>query len=192
MDDEDVATECLMLMVAALDSTAGLICPLINNLVQNPAAYQRLMHEIQSFEEVSLLSLPVATYDETCAMPYFMACIQETIRYVPSIPVILPRYAPEGGLVINGVHIPGGTEIGANPFVINRDKRVFGEDADIFRPERWLEDAERTRKMEKTVFTFGTGSRECLGIRFAKFEVQKVALQVRSNKGVIIVSVICR
>jgi len=34
-----------------------------------------------------------------------------------------------------------------NGWVINRDKKTFGEDADEFRPERWMEDAERVGQM---------------------------------------------
>lgn len=181
LDDEDLITECMMLMVAALNSTAGLICPLINNMVQNPGMYRKLNNEITSFEQASRLS-PIATLEETSAMPYFMACLQETIRLNPSIPMLLPRRAPEEGLDLNGIHISGGTEIAANPFVINRDETVFGEDSQIFSPDRWLtEDTERIRKMEKSIFTFGYGARECLGSRLARVEAQKVALHVSLN-----------
>lgn len=31
------------------------------------------------------------------------------------------------------------TIIGANPWVIHRQKEIFGADCDLFRPERWLE-----------------------------------------------------
>lgn len=31
------------------------------------------------------------------------------------------------------------TIIGANPWVIHRQKQIFGEDCETFRPERWLE-----------------------------------------------------
>lgn len=34
-----------------------------------------------------------------------------------------------------------------NGWVINRDKKTFGEDADEFRPERWMDDAERVGQM---------------------------------------------
>ena len=61
MKMEEVGTECLMLMVAALDSTAGLICPFINNMVQNPKVYTNLMEEIEAFERSDNLSYPIAT-----------------------------------------------------------------------------------------------------------------------------------
>ena len=169
-----------MLMVAALDSTAGLICPLINNVIQDPVIYQRLMAEIEESERFAAFSRPVATYDETCRMPYFMACIQETIRFSPSIPVILPRLAIKDGFFLHDIWIPEGTEIGANPYVINRDRSIFGEDSHLFRPERWLQGCEKVKEMERNIFTFGYGVRQCLGSRFARLEVQKLALQVGS------------
>lgn len=30
-----------------------------------------------------------------------------------------------------------------NPYVVHRSRQVFGEDADFFRPERWLEGDEK-------------------------------------------------
>ena len=179
---EDVSTECLMVMVAALDSTAGLICPLINNVIQDPLVYKRLMAEIEESEEFSAFSRPVATYDETRRMPYFMACIQETIRFSPSIPVILPRYATKDGFYLHNIWIPEGTEIGANPYVINRDPTIFGADSHLFRPERWLQEHDKVKEMERNIFTFGYGVRQCLGSRFARMETQKLALQVRLTK----------
>ncbi len=31
------------------------------------------------------------------------------------------------------------TTVGINPWVLSRDKSFYGEDADVFRPERWFE-----------------------------------------------------
>lgn len=33
--------------------------------------------------------------------------------------------------------------------MIHQDKETFGEDADKFRPERWMEDSERVGDMSK-------------------------------------------
>lgn len=54
----------------------------------------------------------------------------------------LPRIAPKGGIEIGGVTFPEGTTVGINPWVFHRDKDIWGQDADEFKPERWLvEDA---------------------------------------------------
>lgn len=48
-----------------------------------------------------------------------------------------------------------------NPAVVQFDKTVFGDDADIFRPEHWLEgDAV---EMDRYIMHFGMGARTCLG-----------------------------
>jgi cytochrome P450 len=80
-----------------------------------------------------------------------------------------------------GRYVPGGTEIGANPYVVHRDTKIFGEDADVFRPERWLLEGgqeEKVREMEKYLMTFGYGTRVCLGKNIAQLETQKLCCQL--------------
>ncbi|MCJ1398167.1 hypothetical protein MMC11_001364 [Xylographa trunciseda] len=112
-------------------------------------------------------------------MPYFMACIRETLRVSPPTPVILPLYVSEMGLVINDIWIPQKTEIAANPYIIHRSKQIFGVDADVFRPERWLEGSEiDIRLMDKYDLAWGYGSRKCMGKNLSLFESQKLCLQL--------------
>ena len=165
-------------MVAASDTTSAFICPFVNNVCQDPRVYSNLVREIDTFEEQSKLSSPVATFDQTNDMPYFMACVKETLRFSPSTPMIMPRYISKGGLNINGQWIPEKTEVGANPYVVHRDTAIFGEDAHVFRPERWLGDKDKVKEMDKYMMTFGYGTRTCLGKNIAQLETQKLCLQV--------------
>lgn len=42
------------------------------------------------------------------------------------------------------------TIVGVNPWVEHRNRAVFGDDADLFRPERWLEeDSEQVKTMNR-------------------------------------------
>lgn len=83
------------------------------------------------------------------------------------------RVPPEGD-TIHGKFIPGGTEIvyGAWNF--------FGEDVDVFRPERWLEATEeQVAIMRKTTdLIFGYGKYQCLGKPIAMLELGKALAEV--------------
>jgi cytochrome P450 len=89
----------------------------------------------------------------------------------------MPRIVPSGGATIAGHHFPGGVTVGCNPAIIHRDRGVFGEDADVFRPERWL-DEKRAKEMDKAIITFGGGARTCIGKNISLMEMQKLTPQL--------------
>jgi cytochrome P450 len=65
----------------------------------------------------------------------------------------LERVVPEGGAELCDTFIPAGTIVGISSWVVHHDKSVYGQDADDFRPERWLEaDKEALKIMERTFF----------------------------------------
>ena len=137
------------------------------------------MTEVTIFEQQGRLSFPVVRHEETTYMLFFTACIRETLRIAPPTPIILPRYVSAHGLVINNILIPEKTEIAANPHIAHRNKKIFGADADMFRPERWLEGPEtNTRLMDKYDLAWGYGNRKCVGKNLSLFETQKLCVQV--------------
>ena len=80
--------------------------------------------------------------------------IKEALRIHPGVAFPLERYVPPEGATICGVRLYSGTNISANPAVIHMDKGVYGEDADQFRPERWIEASqERLKVMDRSFLT---------------------------------------
>jgi cytochrome P450 len=66
----------------------------------------------------------------------------------------LERVVPPEGAEISGYSLPGGTVIGTMAPLMNKNKEVFGNDVDAFRPERWLnQDPEQLKIIERTFFT---------------------------------------
>ena len=61
-----------------------------------------------------------------------------------------------------------------------RDKKAWGLDAEIFRPERWLEESpEKLKEMEATLeLVFGYGRYQCLGRNLALMELNKIFVEV--------------
>ena len=91
---------------------------------------------------------------------------------------MVARSVSRGGLTIAGKHVPEGVEAACNPWIVNRDKAVWGEDAEEFRPERWLsdggdEDEERLKRYNRYLMTWGYGTRICLGRDLAMMELYK-------------------
>ena len=82
------------------------------------------------------------------------AVIKESMRLHPGVSYPLEREVPDGGAQLCGVFIPGSTVVGVHAWVLHRDKDIFGEDAEGFRPERWIDaDAEQLKKMDRGFFS---------------------------------------
>ena len=92
----------------------------------------------------------------------------------------MPKLTPPGGDTLNGVFIPGGTNVGTNPWYIMRDPANFGPDASNFIPERWITvDEERKKEMEYVwELVWGYGRYKCLGQGIAMMELGKVVFGV--------------
>jgi len=90
------------------------------------------------------------------------------------------KVAPAEGDTINGRYIPGGTKMGVFYPSMCRRKDIFGQDSDVYRPERWIEADEEQRKLyQKSVESvFGTGRFQCLGKHIAVMELHKTLAEV--------------
>ncbi|KAI5465273.1 cytochrome P450 [Mariannaea sp. PMI_226] len=168
----------LVNLLAGADTTAITIRAIFWYALHNPEAYKKLEQEVLSADLAN-----VASYSSARALPYLEAVVREAMRMHPGVCMLLERYVPESGLKLpNGGFIPQGVAVGLNPYVIGRNKDVWGADADEFRPERWLQgdsendDAykERLRLFNASDLTFGGGSRICIGRHLAQLEVYKI------------------
>lgn len=113
------------------------------------------------------------SYDEACQLHFTQASIKEAQRLHPVIGMSLPRRVPVGGMEVHGLAIPAGTTVGCNPVSLHRNPDIFGHDADIYRPERWLD--EKTRKdLDRDNLIYGGGPRTCPGRYLAEMLVGKI------------------
>lgn len=101
--------------------------------------------------------------------------INESLRAHPAAGLPLERIAPVGGVQLGDVFVPGGTNIGCNAWTLHLDKDLWGQDADEWRPERWLEASEAKKaEMKNSMFAFGAGSRTCIGKNVSYLEMYKL------------------
>ena len=114
-------------------------------------------------------------FSDARALPYLQAVVNETFRIHPSFAVMYERVVPAGGADIAGHFVPEGTIVGVNPWVVQRNSEVFGKDANVYRPERWLEnDAAQVKLMHQAMHQFGAGEYICLGRHVSMLEIYMV------------------
>jgi cytochrome P450 len=93
------------------------------------------------------------------------------------------KEVPKGGVHLLGYYLPEGTQVGVNIMRMLRDKQLFGEDAEVFSPERWLSSETSTDQLKEMASTvelaFGHGKFQCLGKTIAAMELNKVIVEVR-------------
>jgi len=167
-----------LLIQAGADTTATSLGSILRFLVQNPSALESARSEIDAAEKAGYLSVPIQ-YEETRQhLPYFVACIKEGLRLNPPATNMFARVAPKGGMVIDGEYVPEGTDITTYAYVVQRDKHLYGEDAEQFNPQRWLKSNEESAKFEASQFTFGMGPRVCIGKDIAIMEMYKLLPEV--------------
>ncbi|EEQ85215.2 cytochrome P450 oxidoreductase [Blastomyces dermatitidis ER-3] len=164
-------------ILAGSDTTAITLRAIFYYLCKNLSMYRKLQREVDSAVEAGRLSKP-ATYKETTTLTYLGAVINEAMRIHPPTGFILERVVPEGGVTLNGTYLPKGTIVGVNPWVINYNKQVFGEDVNVFRPERWLEGSPEERAdKNRNMFAFGAGPRVCIGKHISLLEMWKLVTE---------------
>lgn len=144
---------CNQNIQAGSDSTAATLTALFYHMMRNPVTLQPLLKELSEANFKSPIS-----WDTANCLPYLDACIKEALRICPAVGIPLERVVPAGGAEICGKYFKAGTVVGINAWVLHRNPHVFGEDADDFRPARWIEaDAERRKDMERALFSVSYG-----------------------------------
>jgi cytochrome P450 len=180
MSQKQCEAEILTALVAGSDTTANSLRMGLLLLATTPHVHRRLQKEIDEAIANGSISSPI-TVAEAKALPYLQAFIWESLRYHPPVALLFPKVVPTGGDTLDGKFVPGGTKIAFDSWSFGRRTDVFGDDAGIFRPERFLDaSAENRVEMEKTTeLLFGFGRYMCAGKVFAFMELNKVFVEVR-------------
>lgn len=179
----EVIVQCMAAMFAGTDSTAVKFVTIIFHLVQNPSVHERLKRELGVFGEDPTADLQT--------LPYLRAVVREGLRLGMANPARFSRTVPPGGFEIDGTYIPAETDVGIAPYVLHHNPELFPKPFE-YHPERWLDEDNtsqiwseaQTRKMERDLIPFSTGSRACIARNFATY-VLFVATKAVVESGVL-------
>jgi cytochrome P450 len=107
--------------------------------------------------------------------PYLTAVCNETLRIYPVAMTTFPRVV-KVPIEISGQMLDVGTEVLASIYLTHRRADLYPE-PEKFRPERFLE-----RQFSPYEFIpFGGGSRRCLGMALAQFEMKIILATILTN-----------
>lgn len=171
-DPQIVADSALNFLSAGKDTTAQSFTWTLYALLRNPAELTRLRSEVETFvtqikKEKQDSKLTVADL-QPANVPYLMAVYYEALRLYPAIPLEIQECQQD-------ITLPDGTNLPKNAVVvwciwaINRSKEIYGEDADSFRPSRWLDEEGKFVSRSPFEFpVFNGGPRSCLGRKMAE------------------------
>ena len=154
-------------VLAGSDSTGVVLKTIWYNLLRYPNTLDTLRLELHS-AGIHSASASFPRYSDLRELAYLDAVVNEGVRLHPPFCLPFERIVPSGGMEICGRWIPGGTVVGISPWVVNRHKGTFGEDAESWRPGRWVEaDGERRKRMDGAILTV---SDDKFPLRLLKFD----------------------
>ncbi|GME57771.1 hypothetical protein GTA08_BOTSDO13424 [Neofusicoccum parvum] len=163
---------CAMNIGAGSDSTSVALSAVMWFLMKHPEVLAKLRAELDTAAAEGLISATeFLSYQQAQKLPYLQAVISEGLRVHSPPGVPLSREAPKGGAEIAGTFFPEGSVLGMNAWVMHANKDVFGDDAEEYRPERWLVSKEEIGRMDRSILTWGLGSRTCIGKNIALMEI---------------------
>ncbi|KAF9891576.1 hypothetical protein FE257_003587 [Aspergillus nanangensis] len=178
LSKRDIIVHTSTNVFAGSDTTAIALRAIFYLLMRHPSVMEKVRDEIDTADSQGKLSDPIAYRESVAHFPYLAAVFKEAMRLHPSVGLILERQVPTGGVSILGRHIPGGTVVGINAWVLHRNPEVYPE-PDAFIPERWLTSPPAALKaMEQSFFNFGAGSRTCIGKNISLMEMHKIVPQI--------------
>ncbi|XP_038212866.1 probable cytochrome P450 301a1, mitochondrial [Zerene cesonia] len=168
---EDIATILMDMLLIGVNTIASSMSYLLYYIAKHRKVQMKLYEEIAT-------KYPELKVDDITKLkqntPYLQACIKETLRLVPPIP-LLTRILPKN-ITLDRYNIPRGTLI----IMSTQDaavKESHYDDAKKFDPERWLKEDSSDYHAFASV-PFGYGARKCLGQNIAETMISLLTIRV--------------
>ncbi|WP_254174434.1 cytochrome P450 [Planktothrix pseudagardhii] len=168
MTDQELRDELLTFLFAGHETTATAMSWALYWIHCQPEVHEKLRSE--------LTNLPLnADGMDIFRLPYLTAVCQETLRIYPVAMLTFARTNKES-VDLMGYQLPPKTQVVGCIYLTHRREDLYPQ-ADQFKPERFLE-----RKFSPYEFLpFGGGSRLCLGMALAQYEMKLVLATILLN-----------
>ncbi|KAL1742984.1 cytochrome P450 [Schizophyllum fasciatum] len=167
-----IRDQLLSMLLAARDTTACLLTFAFYFLTSHADVLAKLRTEILAV--CGQNGSP--TISQLRSLKYTRAVLNETLRLFPPVPLniretresscVLPPSRPSADP--RPFYVPKHTAVVYLPLLIQRNPELWGLDADVFDPERWLDDRVDLYVQDPAIFApFSAGPRICIGQNYA-------------------------
>ncbi|KAI1307997.1 Cytochrome P450 3A25 [Halotydeus destructor] len=164
LTDDEILAQAIVFIAAGYDATSTLLAFTFYLLALNTDIQEKLHSELSQDM--------CSDYDKLVNHPYLEAVIHETLRLYPPA-VVLSRQASEDyKLPGTDVTIPRGMDVQISTWRVHRDPSNYPE-PDKFDPSRFLPE-NRNKIKPYSYLPFGSGIRNCIGMRFALLEAKVI------------------
>jgi len=183
LSEEEVVHNVFGFMVAGIATTSDSLASDCFLLARHPAVQAKLQGELEG----------ASRWDDIKRMPYLSAVITEQLRLWPPLIGVPPRTMTED-TTLGGLRIPAGTDVAIYGLAMHRRTSHWGEDAEEFRPERFLEgDSDGGSNLiknpmlpsplppgvpDEAFLAFGGGVRPCIARPLAMIEMKLVLMHL--------------
>ncbi|KID68700.1 Cytochrome P450, partial [Metarhizium hybridum] len=156
------------LMEGGSDTTGSVLVTFLHAMTKWPNVMKKAQDQIDSVvgEDTS------PTWGDYAQLPYVAACVKETLRWRPVVPLGFPHVVGEDD-AIDGMTIPKGSQIIINAWGMQHDPERFA-DPDTFNPERYVGVLQLASELangdweKRDHYAYGSGRRLCPGIHLAE------------------------
>uniref|UniRef100_A0A673UFP1 unspecific monooxygenase n=1 Tax=Suricata suricatta TaxID=37032 RepID=A0A673UFP1_SURSU len=173
LSDLELVAQSVIFTFAGYEPTSTSLSFLVYELATHPDVQQKLQKEI----DVTFPNKEPPTYDALVQMEYLDMVLNEALRLYPTNGR-LERVCKKD-VEISGVFIPKGTLVMVPTFILHRDLDLWPEPEE-FHPERF------SKKNKDSInpyiyLPFGTGPRNCIGMRFAIMNMKLAVVRLLQN-----------
>ncbi|KAH0423588.1 cytochrome p450 [Colletotrichum camelliae] len=168
--------ESLDLLVAGSDTSATSVTTALFEILRNPAIEKRLVDELDAAIPDKNDLPPVQTLEK---IEYLTACVKEGIRLASAVPSRLPRIVPQNlsePLVVDGKIVPPGTIVSMSAHTMHSSVDLWGPDARLFNPDRWL--GPEAKSLDQYQVAFSKGARMCIGQNLVPVELTLILASI--------------
>ncbi|SJL03999.1 related to Cytochrome P450 [Armillaria ostoyae] len=174
MSDTAMVDQVLTFLGAGHETTASGLTWTLWLLANDKTSQQRLRDEVRPVMAAKLRP----DYKTLKSMQWLDCVVMESLRVMPPVPLTVRKTAKTD--YIEGVLVPKGTLLHICIRNVNTWQTIWGEDAEEFRPERWL-NLPKTYNPAFSLLSFIAGPHGCIGKTMAIIEMKAVLAALITN-----------